>query len=91
MSRPRRDGLESAELANEFAAVRISVDRRGNSPRLLVEDLETGESILLSPIELASLCLAAPEDRLDWLRVGAYREERSPVRRSALAGPGAQS
>jgi hypothetical protein len=61
------------ELRNEFASVRVSVDHRGNGPRLLVEDLETGAHILLSPIELASLCLATDDDRTGWLRVGPYR------------------
>jgi hypothetical protein len=65
-----------AELRNEFAAVRVAIDERGNGPRLLVQDLESGAEILLSPLELASLCLATPDDRLDWLRVGHYRDER---------------
>jgi hypothetical protein len=64
------------ELRNEFASVRIALDERGNGPRLLVQDLESGAEILLSPLELASLCLATPDDRLDWLRVGHYRDER---------------
>jgi hypothetical protein len=68
---------ELAQLRNEFATVRISLDERGNGPRLLVEDLETGAQILLSPLELASLCLATPEDRIGWLRVGHYRDERT--------------
>lgn len=70
---------ELATLANEFAAVRVSLDTTGNGPRLLVEDLETGDDIFLSPLELACLCLATPEDRLQWLRVGAYRDERVPL------------
>ncbi|MDH3047292.1 hypothetical protein QEN45_18070 [Gordonia alkanivorans] len=61
---------------NEFAAVRVSLDTAGNGPRLLVEDLESDEAIFLSPLELASLCLATPDDREDWLRVGSYRDER---------------
>ncbi|MEE2031447.1 MULTISPECIES: hypothetical protein [Rhodococcus] len=67
-----------AELVNEFAAVGISLDTSGNGPRLLVEDLESGEHIFLSPLELASLCLASDEDREDWIRVGNYRESRDP-------------
>jgi hypothetical protein len=51
------------------------VDDAGHSPRLLVRDLETGDHILLSPIELASFCLATADDRLNWLRVGQYRSE----------------
>jgi hypothetical protein len=73
---PRRDRRELAELRNEFATVRVTLDQRGNGPRLLVEDLESGAEILLSPLELASLCLAGAEDRVNWLRVGHYRDER---------------
>jgi hypothetical protein len=60
-------------LSNEFAAVRVSVDRRGHSPRLLVEDLTTGNCVLLEPLEMASFCLALDEDRDRWLLVGDYR------------------
>lgn len=67
---------ELAVLANEFAEVRISLDTTGNGPRLLVQDTESGDEIFLSPLELACLCLATPEDRLGWMRVGAYRDER---------------
>jgi hypothetical protein len=66
-----------AVLINEFASVRVALDERGNGPRLLVQDLESGAEVLLSPLELASFCLATPDDRLDWLRVGNYRDERS--------------
>lgn len=65
-----------AELANEFAVVHLSLDESGNGPRLLVEDAESGDHIFLSPLELASLCLATSQDRTDWLRVGNYRDER---------------
>lgn len=65
-----------AELVNEFAAVRVSLDLNGNGPRLLIEDLEGNEHIFLCPLELASFTLATPEDREDWLRVGNYRGER---------------
>jgi hypothetical protein len=69
---------ELAELVNEFAAVRVSLDVNGNGPRLLVEDLESGEQIFLCPLELSSFTLATAEDREDWLRVGNYRGERRP-------------
>jgi hypothetical protein len=65
-----------AELVNEFAAVRVSLDLTGNGPRLLVEDLESKEHVFLCPLELASFTLATPEDREEWLRVGNYRGER---------------
>lgn len=72
------DRRELATLVNEFAAVRVSLDTTGNGPRLLVQDIETDDEIFLSPLELACLCLATPEDRLQWMRVGPYRDERRP-------------
>lgn len=74
-------------MSNEFAVVRVSVDDTGNGPRLLVEDAETGDHIFLSPLELASLCLATPEDREDWIRVGNYRDERRDRSLGAVRGP----
>jgi hypothetical protein len=65
-----------ADLVNEFAAVRLSLDANGNGPRLLVEDLESGDQVFLCPLELASFTQATPDDREDWLRVGNYRAER---------------
>jgi hypothetical protein len=67
-----------ADLVNEFAAVRLSLDISGNGPRLLIEDLENGGQIFLCPLELSSFTLATPEDREDWLRVGDYRADRQP-------------
>lgn len=72
-STPSADPAPLAVVENEFASVTISLDTAGHSPRLRVQDNETGEAILLSAIELASLCLATSEDRLGWLRVGLYR------------------
>jgi hypothetical protein len=74
-------------LANEFASVRVSVDNRGHSPRLLVQDLISGASILLEPLELASFCVARGEDRDRWLMVGEYRGGATgpPVDREAPA------
>ena len=68
--------VELAVVGNEFATVRVALDTNGNGPRLLLEDLEDGSRIWLSPLELASLCLASPEDRVNWLRVGVYRDDR---------------
>ncbi|MGD0698982.1 MAG: hypothetical protein ABSA02_03760 [Trebonia sp.] len=53
----------------------VSLDSAGHSPRLHVRDNESGDDILLSAIELASLCLATSEDRAGWLRVGLYRDQ----------------
>jgi hypothetical protein len=63
-------------LANEFACVRIFVDTSANGPRLVVEDQESGDRVYLDPLELASFCHAGDEDRLAWLRVGPYRDDR---------------
>jgi hypothetical protein len=64
-----------AVVENEFASVTVSLDTAGHSPRLHVRDNETGDDILLSAIELASLCLATSEDRAGWLKVGLYRTD----------------
>jgi hypothetical protein len=48
-------------LANEFAQVRVDVDRKGNSPRLRLEDLQSGKSICLDPLILASLVWASDD------------------------------
>ena len=61
------DRVQLAVVENEFASVTVSLDRAGHSPRLHVRDNETGDDILLSAIELASLCLATSEDRAGWL------------------------
>jgi hypothetical protein len=78
--RPSNDpsGVGRTRLAvveNEFASVTVSLDTAGHSPRLHVCDNETGDDILLSAIELASLCLATSEDRAGWLKVGLYRAD----------------
>lgn len=77
---------ELAQLANEFAVVRVWLDDTGNGPRLLVEDAETGGRIFLSPLELASLTLATPEDREEWIRVGNYRDERRDPSLGSIRG-----
>jgi hypothetical protein len=81
------DRVQLAVVENEFASVTISLDRAGHSPRLHVRDNETGDDILLSAIELASLCLATSEDRAGWLKVGLYRTDGEPGARPAEAAP----
>jgi hypothetical protein len=83
VSRPRNsqggaDRVRLAVVQNEFASVTVSLDTAGHSPRLHVQDNETGDDILLSAIELASLCLATSEDRAGWLKVGLYRTDGEP-------------
>jgi hypothetical protein len=62
------------ELMSEFAWVRVRRDDSGRGPRLLIEDLEAGQSVLLDPLELASMCHATDEQRRAWLRTGPYAE-----------------
>jgi hypothetical protein len=73
------DRVRLAVVESEFASVTVSLDTAGHSPRLHVQDNETGDDILLSAIELASLCLANSEDRAGWLKVGLYRTESEPA------------
>jgi len=42
-------------LTSEFAAVEVEHDDRGNGPRLMIRDLQTGKEIYLDPLELAAL------------------------------------
>jgi hypothetical protein len=44
-------------LANEFANVRVSIDTRGNDPRLRIEDLDSGMTICLDAFALSTLTL----------------------------------
>ena len=50
MPAPRR-----SELANEFAAVTVSVVETGNGVRLRIESSRLGRSIDLDPLELEAL------------------------------------
>ena len=75
VSQAHGDRVRLAVVENEFASVTVSLDTAGHSPRLHVRDNETGDDILLSAIELASLCLATSDDRAGWLKVGLYRDQ----------------
>jgi hypothetical protein len=43
------------DLGNEFAQVRVWIDRSGHDPRLVIEDRATGQVRALDPIMLAQL------------------------------------
>jgi len=43
------------ELSSEFASVTVEVDRRGNGPRLRIENQQNRRVVYLDPLELASL------------------------------------
>ena len=66
--------LTTAVIANEFAAVRVEVARCGRGVRLVVQDLESGASVSLDPLDLRSFCLASEDEQIGWLRSGPYRE-----------------
>ena len=87
--RPRTaDRARLAVIENEFASVTVSLDTAGHSPRLHVRDNETGDDILLSAIELASLCLATSDDRAGGLKVGLYRDQGDGPGGSDSGAPG---
>jgi len=56
------DREETWTLANEFAQVRLSLDREGHAPRLRIEDVQTGMAICLDPLILAGLVWASDDD-----------------------------
>jgi hypothetical protein len=78
-------GLGAVE--SEFASVALSVDYAGNSPRLRIEDLRTGQVGFLDALELETLAWL-PEGALHPLldpSLHRWREdgvlERRPTRR----------
>ena len=40
----------------------------------MVQDLESGASVSLDPLDLRTFCLASEDEQIAWLRSGAYRE-----------------
>jgi hypothetical protein len=66
--------LESAVIANEFAAVSLEVVRQGRGARLRLRDLESGATVSLDPLDLVSFCRSNEDEQAAWLRSGVYRE-----------------
>jgi hypothetical protein len=62
-------------LSNEFAAVEIARDERGNGPRLMIRDLQSGQEIFLDPLELAALAWTRHEELLPLLDPGRLERE----------------
>lgn len=60
-------------ISNEFAAVDVEVDATANGPRLRIQDLDTGESTYLDPLELQSLVWVPHRDLESFLDPSAYR------------------
>jgi len=63
--------------ASEFAVVRVTVNTTANGPRLLVEDLGSGEDVFLDSPGVGQLLHAGEQDRVAWLLVGLYRDDRA--------------
>jgi hypothetical protein len=53
-------------IGSEFADVSVSIDERGNSPRLCVKDLRTGRVRYLDALELEAI-VWLPDERLEEL------------------------
>lgn len=64
--------LESAVIANEFAAVRVQVASRGRGVRLIVQDLESGASVSLDPWTCAASAWPARTSRSPGCAAGAW-------------------
>ena len=63
MSRTRDAGnAQEWIISNEFAQVRLTIDRRGNDPRLRIEDMTTDVSVAFDAFMLAGLTTASAED-----------------------------
>jgi hypothetical protein len=57
-STPDRDATWT--IANEFAQVRLAVDRQGNDPRLAIHDLAADRTVWLDAFQLAALTRFTP-------------------------------
>jgi hypothetical protein len=83
MTAPDQDALGVVD--SEFAAVRLSIDRRGNGPRLRIEDLTGGHVGYLDALELETLAWL-PRERLQELldpSVTRWRDSAGPTRGEA--------
>lgn len=65
-------------LINEFAAVEIERDDRGNGPRLMIRDLHSGQETYLDPLELAVLAWTRHEDLRSLLDPGRFERADTP-------------
>ncbi len=66
-------------LVSEFAAVEIARDDRGNGPRLMIRDLQTGQEIYLDPLELAALAWTRHQELLPLLDPGRFDPRTRPL------------
>jgi len=54
--------MDIMELKSEFADVKVEVDHSANGPRLMIQDLKSGMTNYLDPLELECLAWARHED-----------------------------
>jgi hypothetical protein len=59
---PIADNPQEWIISNEFAQVRLTIDKLGNDPRLKIEDLTTNLTIALDAFMLAGLTTASEEE-----------------------------
>jgi hypothetical protein len=64
-------------LTSEFAAVEVARDNRGNGPRLMIRDTQSGACVLLDPLELAALAATRHEDLLPFLDPARFERRSS--------------
>jgi hypothetical protein len=64
--------MEATLIANEFAAVEVSVVNQGRGLRLQVRDRESGATVTLDPLDLRSFCMAGEVDQRGWLCTDVY-------------------
>ncbi len=69
-------------LVSEFAAVEVRRDDRGNGPRLMIRDTQSGNCVFLDPLELAALATTRHEDLLPFLDPARF-ERRGPASQDA--------
>jgi hypothetical protein len=69
-------------LVSEFAAVEVGRDDRGNGPRLMIRDTQSGNRVFLDPLELAALATTRHEDLLSLLDPARF-ERRGPAPQDA--------
>jgi hypothetical protein len=72
-------GYMTMRLTNEFASVEIVRDDRGNGPRLLIRDLQTGLQVYLDPLELAALASTRHDELLPLLDPGRLDRQTGTV------------
>ena len=64
-------------LASEFAAVEVGRDDRGNGPRLMIRDTQSGRCVFLDSLELAALASIRHEDLSPFLDLARKENVRN--------------